>query len=220
MSHNLTQLDDYIPPDVIGLMHQSVTPKQFERLCRKYRDLRLELTSTAELIVMPGTGAQTGRRNADLTYQLMVWTKRNATGVCFDSSTMYALPNNARRSPDASWIKRERWDSLSQREQERFAPICPDFMVELRSPSDRLPVLFNKMEEYLANGTSLGWLIDPKTRKSMSTVRMKKSLCLRIPKAFLASRYCQASAYKWRSCGDRFTGFTRCGSMCLDNLAW
>jgi Uma2 family endonuclease len=165
MSHNLTQSDAYIPPDVVGLMRQSVTPKQFERLCRKYRDLRLELTSTGELIVMPGTGGRTGLRNANITYQLMAWTEKDATGVCFDSSTLFALPNNARRSPDASWVRRERWDCLSQRQQEGIVPICPDFVVELRSSSDRLPVLFNKMSEYIANGASLGWLIDPSTRR-------------------------------------------------------
>ena len=165
MVHNLTQLDEYIPSELIDLTHQLVTPKQFERLCAKYSELRLELTSTGELIVMTGTGGETGRRNADLTYQLLAWTKKDATGVCFDSSTMFALPNNARRSPDASWVRRERWDSLGQREKERFAPICPDFVAELRSPSDRLPVLFDKMSEWIANGASLGWLIDPGTRR-------------------------------------------------------
>ena len=164
MAHNLTQPDALIPPDLIGLTH-TVTPEQFERLCRKYRDLRLELTSTGELIVMPGTGALTGMRNADLTYQLTAWTKNDGRGVCFDSSTIFALPNNARRSPDASWVRRERWDALTERQKEGFAPICPDFVVELRSPSDRLPVLFNKMSEYMQNGASLGWLIDPSTRR-------------------------------------------------------
>jgi Uma2 family endonuclease len=163
MSHNLTQSDAYIPPDVIGLMRQSVTPKQFERLCRKYRDLRLELTSTGELIVMPGTGGRTGLRNANITYQLMAWTEKDATGVCFDSSTLFALPNNARRSPDASWVRRERWDCLSQRQQEGIVPIYPDFVVELRSASDRLSSLLSKVSEYMANGASLGWLIDPST---------------------------------------------------------
>ena len=165
MTHNLTQLDEYIPSELIDLTHQSVTPRQFERLCAKYSELRLELTSTGELIVMTGTGGETGRRNAHLTYQLMAWTEKDATGVCFDSSTMFALPNNAQRSPDASWIRRERWDSLTQRQRERFVPVCPDFVVELRSPSDRLPLLFNKMSEYIANGASLGWLIDPSTRR-------------------------------------------------------
>jgi len=164
MARNLTQPDALIPPDLIGLT-QSVTPEQFERLCQEYRDLRLELTSTGELIVMPGTGALTGMRNSDLTYQLMAWTKNDGSGVCFDSSTIFALPNNARRSPDASWVKRERWDSLSERQQKGFAPICPDFVAELRSESDRLTSLQSKMLEYIGNGASLGWLIDPLKRR-------------------------------------------------------
>ena|SRR5215216_1958488 len=161
MHRNLTQLDDaHIPPDLVGLT-QSVTPEQFERLCHKHRDLRLELTSTGELIVMPGTGSQTGIRNANLTYQLTAWTINDASGVCFDSSTIFALPNNARRSPDASWVRRARWDSLSEWQKEGFAQLCPDFVVELRSPSDSLATLHSKMLEYIANGASLGWLIDP-----------------------------------------------------------
>ena len=166
MARNLTQLDDdYIPAELIALTHRLVTPEQFEELCAEYRDLRLELTSTGELIVMTGTGLQTGRRNAHLTYQLMVWTQKDATGVCFDSSTLFALPNNARRSPDASWVRREKWDRLSEREKDAIPLICPDFVVELRSRTDRLPVLFNKMAEYIANGASLGWLIDPSKRR-------------------------------------------------------
>ena|ERR1041384_480437 len=164
MARNLTQPDAHIPPDLIGLT-RSVTPEQFERLCQEYSDLRLELTSTGELIVMPGTGALTGMRNSDLNYQLRAWTINDGSGVCFDSSTIFALPNNARRSPDASWVKRERWDSLSERQKEGFAPICPDFVVELRSPSDRLATLHDKMLEYIANGALLGWLIDPLKRR-------------------------------------------------------
>lgn len=110
---------------------------------------------------MPGTGSKTGVRNADLTIQLGVWTKKDRTGVSFDSSTMFALPNGAIRSPDASWVKREKWDSLTDRQQESFAPICPDFVVELRSPSDRLSQVRAKVVEYMENGASLGWLIDP-----------------------------------------------------------
>ena len=164
MSRNLTQPDALIPPDLIGLT-QSVTPEQFERLCQEYRDLRLELTSTGELIVMPGTGFETGARNANLTYQLMAWAINDGTGVCCDSSTIFALPNGARRSPDASWVKREKLNSLSERQKKGFAPICPDFVVELRSPSDSLASLQSKMLEYIANGASLGWLIDPLKRR-------------------------------------------------------
>jgi len=164
MSHSLTEHDALIPPDLIGVT-RSVTPKQFERLCRKYRDLRLELTSTGELIVMSGTGPETGRRNAILTYQLVDWTRKDGTGICFDSSTMFALPNEARRSPDGSWVKRDKWERLTKPERESFSPICPDFVVELRSKTDRVSQLRSKMEEYIANGAAMGWLIDPLTRR-------------------------------------------------------
>ena len=164
MSHNLTlPNDDYIPPELIGVTQ--MTHEQFEQVCRKHRKLRLELTSTGELIVMPPTGALTGMYNADLTYQVMAWTKKNATGICFGNTAGFVLPNKAIRSPDVSWISREKWDSLSQLQKERFTPFCPDFVIELRSRTDRLPVLLSKMEEYIANGTSLGWLIDPSTRR-------------------------------------------------------
>ena len=165
MAHNLTQIDEYIPSELIALTHCTVTPEQFEQLCAEYTDLRLELTSTGELIVMPGTGGKTGRRNSNLTRQLDVWTENDSSGVCFDSSTIFSLPNGARRSPDASWVRWEKWDRLSERQQESFGPICPDFVVELRSKSDRLPVLLGKMSEYMSNGASLGWLIDPSKRQ-------------------------------------------------------
>ena len=161
MAHNLTQADEYIPAELMELTHQSVTPEQFEELCSKYTELRLELTSTGELIIMPPTGSETSVRNADLTSQLRVWTKQDGSGVCFDSSNMFALPRGDLRSPDASWVKREKWESLTKREKRSFAPICPDFVVELRSHTDRLAELQNKMLEYMKNGASLGWLIDP-----------------------------------------------------------
>ena len=164
MSHNLTPPDDaYIPPELIGVTH--MTHEQFEQVCREYRKLRLELTSTGELIVMPPTGSLTGIRNAYLTAQLVEWTRKDATGVCFGNTAGFILPNNAIREPDASWIRREKWDSLSEQQKERFGPFCPDFVAELRSRTDRLPVLLRKMEEYIANGASLGWLIDPNTRR-------------------------------------------------------
>jgi len=161
MRSDLITPDEYIPRELVELTHRSVTPEQFERLCSEYSDWRLELTSSGELIVMPGTGGLTGIRNSNLTYQLEAWSQIDGTGVCFDSSTIFALPNQARQSPDASWVKRERWDSLTERQQETFPPICPDFVVELRSPTDRLPTLCDKMLEYLENGALLGWLIDP-----------------------------------------------------------
>jgi Uma2 family endonuclease len=164
IAHNLRQPDDdYIPPELIGVTH--MTPEQFERVCRKNRKLRLELTSAGELIVMPPTSPLTGKRNSNLTRQLDVWAENDGSGVCFGDTAGFTLPNNAIRSPDASWMRREKWDSLSQEQQERFASICPDFVVELRSRTDRLPTLLSKMEEYMENGASLGWLIDPSTRR-------------------------------------------------------
>jgi len=164
MAHNLTQPDDdYIPPELIGVTH--MTHDQFEQVCADNRKLRLELTSTGELIIMPPASPLTGMRNANLTSQLEAWARKDATGVCFASCAGFTLPNNAIRSPDASWVRLEKWDSLSQEQKERFSPFCPDFVVELRSRTDRLPVLFRKMEEYIANGVSLGWLIDPSTRR-------------------------------------------------------
>jgi Uma2 family endonuclease len=163
MSHNLTQLEYCIPPELIGL--REVTPEQFEQLCQDYSELRLELTSTGELIVMPPTSPLTGMRNSNLIYQLEAWARKDGTGVCFGNTAGFILPNNAIRSPDASWIRREKWDSLSQQQKERLSSFYPDFVMELRSRTDRLPVLLSKMAEYIANGVSLGWLIDPSTRR-------------------------------------------------------
>lgn len=138
-----------------------LTPKQFARLCADNRDLRLELTSTGELVVMPPTGSKTGIRNAAITRELSTWAKENRDGIAFDSSTAFTLPNGAIRAPDASWIRRLRWDGLSEDEKEGFAPACPDFVVELRSPTDPLTTVQGKMTEYIENGALLGWLIDP-----------------------------------------------------------
>ena len=166
MARDLTQIHDdaYVGPDLINVT-QPVTPEQFEQLCRKYRKLRLELTSTGELIVMPPTGAESGKYNADLIYQLTAWTKKDTTGVCFANTAGFILLNGAIRSPDAAWITREKWDSLTDQQKERFGPWCPDFVIELRSPSNRLSELRNKMVEYMENGASLGWLIDPFKRQ-------------------------------------------------------
>jgi Uma2 family endonuclease len=164
MAHNLTQAEYCIPPELIG-RRQPVSPEEFEQLCAEYADLRLELTSTGELIVMPPTGAETGRLNFDLIYQLGAWFRQAGIGVCFTNDTGFTLSNGAIRSPDASWSKREKWDSLTKQQKERFAPLCPDFVVELTSPSDRLSEVRIKMVEYMENGASLGWLIDPFKRQ-------------------------------------------------------
>ena len=163
MSRTHSHADQLIPPHLIGL--QSVTHRQFEELCRDYPDLRLELTSSGDLIVMPPAGARIDNRNLNLTYQFAAWARKDRTGIPFGPTAGFTLPNGAIRSPDASWMLREKWMSLSEFEQDRFAHVCPDFVVELRSRSDSLPTLLNKMEEYMANGASLGWLIDPQKRR-------------------------------------------------------
>jgi len=165
MAHNLTQTDEYIPAELIELTHKLVTPEQFEQLCIEYSELRLELTSTGELIVMPPTGSETGRSNSNLTYQLEAWARTDGTGICFGSSTGFTLPNGAIRSPDASWAQRDQWELLTNEQQMGFAPLCPDFVIELRSHTDHLTQLRAKMVEYLENGASLGWLIDPFERR-------------------------------------------------------
>ena len=139
-----------------------VSDRVFWRLCRDNRDLRLERTARGELIVMPPAGTESGGQNAKVTTRLGVWSEADGTGEHFDSSTGYKLPNGATRSPDASWIRRERWDALGPDEREKFAPICPDFVVELMSPSDTREKTREKMREWIDQGARLGWLLDPK----------------------------------------------------------
>lgn len=142
-----------------------LTDEQFFQLCQANRDLKFERTATGELIIMPTTGGETGNRNAGITAQLWIWNEQNKQGIVFDSSTCFKLPNGADRSPDASWIKLARWDSLTEEQKEKFPPICPDFVVELLSPSDSLKVAQEKMREYIDNGVRLGLLINRKSRQ-------------------------------------------------------
>ncbi len=154
-----------VNPTIIIPETFKVSHEQFKELAAVNRDLRLERTATGELIVMPPTGSDTGNRNLDIEGQLWLWNRQTKLGVVFDSSTGFHLPNGANRSPDASWVKLEKWEALTPKEREGFAPICPDFVVELRSPSDSMETLRAKMREYMENGASLGWLIDRKSRK-------------------------------------------------------
>jgi len=142
-----------------------VTQEQFEELAVANRDLRLERTATGELIIMPPTGGNTGKRNIDIAFQLQAWNRQAKLGVAFDSSTAFRLPNDADRSPDAAWVSQERWDALTPEQQETFPPLCPDFVIELRSKSDNMEPLRKKMQEYLDNGLRLGWLIDAKNKR-------------------------------------------------------
>ena len=139
------------------------SPGAFWRLCAANSILRLERTAKGEVIVMPPAGAASGWRNGKLTQRLGNWSEKDDTGEFFDSSTGYTLPNGAVRSPDASWIVREHWLALPLKDRKRFAPICPDFVVEITSPTDTLPLIREKMAEYLAQGVRLGWLLDPKS---------------------------------------------------------
>ncbi|NJM69963.1 MAG: Uma2 family endonuclease [Scytonema sp. RU_4_4] len=142
-----------------------LTDEQFFQLCQANPDLRFERNATGELIIMPPTGGETGNRNAGLTSQLWLWNEQDKLGIVFDSSTGFKLPNGADRSPDAAWVKLERWNALTQEQQTRFLPLCPDFIVELLSPSDSLKVTQEKMREYQDNGAKLGWLINRKSRQ-------------------------------------------------------
>jgi Uma2 family endonuclease len=140
-----------------------LTHEQFHELCRENRDLRLELTAKGELTIMPPTGWESGRRNANLTIDLGIWNRQEGLGVVFDSSTGFILPNNAIRSPDAAWVASERLIALNPN-PEGFLPLPPDFVIELRSASDRLKTLQDKMQEYIDNGVRLGFLLNPQDR--------------------------------------------------------
>lgn len=160
-------------PDQL-LLH--VTREQFLALASANRDLKLERTATGELIVNPPTGGETGKRNAKIGTQLGVWCEANeALGEYFDSSTGFELPNGANRSPDASWVRRDKWEALTSEQREGFIPLCPDFVVELRSKTDSIKDLRTKMQEYMANGSQLGWLIDPQN-KQVEIYRMRQAM--------------------------------------------
>jgi Uma2 family endonuclease len=142
-----------------------LTDDQFFLLCQENENIRLERTAKGELIIMSPAGGETGNRNAGLTAQIWIWNESHKWGKVFDSSTGFKLPNGADRSPDASWVKLERWNALTPEQQKKFPPICPDFVVELMSPSDSLKETQDKMKEYRDNGAVLGWLINRKSRQ-------------------------------------------------------
>jgi len=142
-----------------------LTDEQFYQLCQANQDLRFERAATGELIIMPPTGGETGKSNAGITAQLWLWNQQTKLGEVFDSSTGFKLPNGAHRSPDAAWIRKQRWNSLTPDQKERFIPLCPDFVVELLSPSDNLKTVQAKMQEYCENGAHLGWLIDRQSQQ-------------------------------------------------------
>ena len=145
-----------------------VTPEQFEQLAFAEQTARMELTKDGELIVMSPTGGTAGRKNSRLTQQVRNWADKDENGEVFDSSTVFILPNGARKSPDVSWVELDKWDRLTTEQQDGFPPVVPDFVIELVSPSDiknqRYEDLQAKMQEYLDNGVRLGWLIEPSAK--------------------------------------------------------
>jgi Uma2 family endonuclease len=141
------------------------TDEEFEQLVAANRDLRLELSSLGELVIMSPTGGETGNRNFEMYIDLGIWNRQNKLGKAFDSSTGFKLPNGATRSPDASWITQERWDGLTPQQRKKYLPLCPDFAVELVSESDDLADTQAKMQEYIQNGLRLGWLINPQDKQ-------------------------------------------------------
>ena len=142
-----------------------LTDEQFFLLCQNNGDLRFERTASGEIIIMPPTGGETSNRNIELAYQLQAWSRQNNLGKAFDSNGGFTLPNGAVRAPDASWLKLERWEALTPQQRQKFLPLCPDFVVELRSPTDSVKQTQEKRQEYIDNGARLGWLIDAKTRR-------------------------------------------------------
>jgi Uma2 family endonuclease len=142
-----------------------LTDNQFYQLCKDNRDLRFEKNAYGDIVIMPPTGGETSNKNLKIIQQLANWTDKDSTGIAFDSSGGFKLPNGATRSPDASWIPLEKWQNLTREEREKFIPLCPDFIIELRSKNDSLKSLQEKMKEYIDNGTKLGWLINPQDQK-------------------------------------------------------
>ena len=151
---------------VLKLNTVNLTDEQFYRLCQDNQDWQLERSATGELIIMPPVGGRSGNREADLIADLTLWNRQTQLGKVFSSSTIFRLPNGGDRSPDAAWIALERWEALTEEEQEKFPPLCPDFVIELRSRTDALDPLREKMQEYLNSGLRLGWLINPQQQQA------------------------------------------------------
>lgn len=152
-----------------------LTDEHFYQLCQDNPELKLERTASGELVVMSPTGGETGKRNFDLSVELGLWNRHTKLGVAFDSSTGFKLPNGATRSPDVAWIPQSRWDALSIDQRKRFLPLCPNFLIELLSPSDTWEEGVAKMQEYQENGNELGWLLNPEFQK-VAIYRLEQSV--------------------------------------------
>jgi Uma2 family endonuclease len=142
-----------------------VTHEEFEKLCQDNPDRSLELTANGELVIVPPVGGESGNFESELGGELFVWNRQTGLGKIFSSSTVFVLPNGAQRSPDAAWVELSRWEALTPEQRKSFPPLAPDFVIELRAATDRLPPLREKMEEYRAQGVRLGLLIDPQQKQ-------------------------------------------------------
>lgn len=141
-----------------------MTPEMYFDFCQANPELKLEQLASGEIVVMSPTGGESGDRSSEINYQLRAWAKRDGRGKVFDSNTEFRLPLGSARCPDGCWVELSRWNALSPADRKVFPPLCPDFVIELRSETDRLIDLQNKLDEYLANGARLGWIIDPFTK--------------------------------------------------------
>jgi len=162
--------DSPVSPEGLALLLKlrpvvRLSEDEFFEFCQINRDLRIERNAEGDITIMPPTGGETSDRNAEITMQLRLWAKRDGTGMTFDSSGGFILPNDAMLSPDAAWVLRDRFSALTTEQRTKFPPLCPDFVIELRSPTDSLPALRRKMQEYIDNGARLGWLIEPRKRQ-------------------------------------------------------
>lgn len=150
---------------ILNLDRVCLSDEQFYQLCQNNADFNFELTAKGELIIMPPVGGDSGNREADLIIDLGIWNRQTNLGYTFSSSTVFTLPNGANRSPDAAWIRRERYAALTPQQRQKFPPISPDFVIELRSVTDDLKMLHNKMQEYMEAGVKLAWLINPQQQQ-------------------------------------------------------
>jgi Uma2 family endonuclease len=167
-----------ISPLKLNLDNVNLTDEQFYQLCQKNSDLQFERTATGELIIMPPVGGESGNREAEFIIDLGIWNRQTKLGYTFSSSTIFKLPNGGDRSPDAAWIKKERWEALTPEQKRKFPPIAPDFVIELRSVTDSLETLRQKMQEYMNAGVKMGWLINPQ-QQQVEIYRLGKDVELR-----------------------------------------
>jgi len=185
--NNAVKQNSYISPVVLHWpASMRLVNDQFFEFCQANKELRIERTAQGDCEIMAPTGGTTGWRNSGLTAQLYNWAEREGSGVVFDSSSGFILPNGAIRSPDVSWVKKSRLATLTPEQKQRFLPLCPDFVIELRSPSDNLKALQDKMQEYIENGASLGWLIDTEARQVLVFQPQQKLISLEQPEVMSA----------------------------------